>query len=142
MSDAVLSANPSWRTAAHGQLAAGLLRFGGLLLLLCGVVLGQVELLPGPTIPPFPDPIGRAGMAAAVLKDRSGASVLIAVGGANFPERMPWEGGTKVFHRDGFALESLGAEGGGLWRRCVELPEACAYAAFGASPEEIGRAHV
>src|SRR5690606_38162981 len=42
---------------------------------------------------PIPDSIGRAGGFAGIYKDS-----LLFAGGANFPERMPWEGGTKIWH--------------------------------------------
>lgn len=75
-------------------------------------------------------------MAAAAVADQSGALVLLAAGGANFPQRMPWDGGEKAFYRDVYALERTSSEGY-LWRRAAELPEAVAYAAFGASPDGL-----
>ena len=42
---------------------------------------------------PLPDPLGVATPFAGV----SGGALLVA-GGANFPDKMPWEGGKKVWH--------------------------------------------
>src|SRR4030095_10441619 len=44
--------------------------------------------------PPLPDPLGVAAPFAGV----SGGA-LIVVGGANFPDKMPWEGGKKVWQQ-------------------------------------------
>ena len=49
-------------------------------------------------------------------------NVLLAAGGANFPDGRPWDGGEKIFYREVFALE----EGRG-WRAIGQLPEAMAY---------------
>ena len=81
-----------------------------------------------PDFPPLPDARGRAGMMAAVLKDARGQPCILAAGGANFPDKMPWEGGTKVFYREIFLLEKLPQ--GWTWRKVGDLPEACAYGAF------------
>ena len=44
-------------------------------------------------LPPLPDALGVAAPFAGV----SGGALLVA-GGANFPDKMPWEGGKKVWH--------------------------------------------
>ncbi|HWL10784.1 MAG TPA: hypothetical protein VNQ76_20420 [Planctomicrobium sp.] len=48
-----------------------------------------------------PDPIGWAGMIGGVSN-----GVLIAGGGANFPESPPWAGGKKAWSKDLFVLSS------------------------------------
>ena len=49
-------------------------------------------------------------------------NVLLAAGGANFPDGRPWDGGEKIFYREVFALEK-----GRGWRAIGQLPEAMAY---------------
>jgi hypothetical protein len=87
-------------------------------------------------LPDLPDPKGRAGMMAAVLKDGAGQEVILAAGGSNFPGKMPWEGGTKVFYKDIFLLKQT--DGKWSWRKVGELPTPNAYAAFAATPARDG----
>jgi N-acetylneuraminic acid mutarotase len=55
----------------------------------------------------------------------SGGRLLVA-GGANFPDGvMPWDGGTKVWHRGVFALDPARPDAG--WSRVGELPAAAGY---------------
>ncbi len=69
-------------------------------------------------LPPIPPSLGVAGAFAGV----SDGSLLVA-GGANFPGKMPWEGGTKVWHDDVFVLEGPDGE----WRRAGKLPFPLGY---------------
>ncbi len=66
----------------------------------------------------LPDPEGFAGAFAGVAKDR-----LIVAGGANFPEKKPWEGGAKVWHDGVFSLDDPQAQ----WKRIGKLPRALGY---------------
>lgn len=100
--------------------------FTGLLL---GVLLAHAE----EDLPDIPDPVGRAGMMAAVLVDADGREVILAAGGANFPDAPPWSGGVKVFHRDIYLLEERDRRWG--WRKVGDLPAPCAYAAWCAAPD-------
>jgi SSS family transporter len=59
-------------------------------------------------LPDLPDQEGFAGVYAGVVKEAEKAFLIVA-GGANFPGRRPWEGGSKVYHDGVFALE-LGGE--------------------------------
>lgn len=68
--------------------------------------------------PVLPDREGVAGAFAGV----SGGALLVA-GGANFPERKPWEGGTKVWHDTVYVLESPT----GPWRTAGRLPRPLGY---------------
>ena len=52
-------------------------------------------------LPPIPDTLGVAGAFAGT----SGGALLV-MGGANFPDRMPWEGGTKLWYDTLFALDT------------------------------------
>ena len=64
-------------------------------------------------LPPLPDAPGVAGPFAGV----SGGALLVA-GGANFPDRMPWEGGKKVWLDRVWVLEKPD----GVWREAGKLP--------------------
>lgn len=75
-------------------------------------------------ISPLPDAVGRAGMAAATVADESGDSVVLAVGGANFPSGLPWEGGKKVYYSDIYKLKK------GKWESAGSYPKSVGYAAF------------
>lgn len=70
------------------------------------------------SLPPLPDKLGVAGAFAGVS---SGA--LLVAGGANFPDKMPWEGGTKVWHDAVYVLERPGRD----WKRAGTLPKPMAY---------------
>jgi len=87
-------------------------------------------------LPDLPDPLGRAGMMAAVLKDNDGQEVILAAGGCNFPGKMPWDGGTKVFYADVFLLKK--SEGKWTWRKVGMLPKPNAYAGFAPTPARDG----
>lgn len=69
-------------------------------------------------LPPLPDTLGVAGPFAGV----SGGALLVA-GGANFPGKMPWEGGQKVWHDAVYALNGINRP----WKRVGTLPRPLAY---------------
>ncbi|MBM3901402.1 MAG: galactose oxidase [Verrucomicrobia bacterium] len=69
-------------------------------------------------LPPIPDPVGVAAPFAGV----SGGALIVA-GGANFPDRPPWQGGTKVWHDAVWVLDKPE----GVWRRAGTLPAPRAY---------------
>jgi len=69
-------------------------------------------------LPAIPDRLGFAGSYAGV----SGGALLVA-GGANFPDKLPWEGGTKVWYDRVFVLEP----GATAWREGSRLPSAAGY---------------
>ncbi|HMJ90389.1 MAG TPA: hypothetical protein VK530_11260 [Candidatus Acidoferrum sp.] len=68
------------------------------------------------------DPLPNAAGVAAPFVGVSGGALIVA-GGANFPERKPWEGGTKAWHDDVFVLE----QPTGRWKRAGQLPRQLAY---------------
>lgn len=103
-----------------------------LLLLLCFTL----RLVAAEALPDLPDPLGRAGMMAAVLKDKDGQEVILAAGGSNFPGKMPWDGGTKVFYADVFLLKKTDAKW--AWQKVGALPTPNAYAAFAPTPARDG----
>jgi len=98
-------------------------------------VLAQVKIERGENLPAFPDPVGRAGMAAAAVTLADGSEGLLVVGGANFPGRAPWDGGEKVFHADIVLLRKV--DGTWTWSKIGDLPEPVAYAAFGPCKEGL-----
>jgi len=61
------------------------------------------------------------GYAGAFAGESSGT--LLLAGGANFPESKPWEGGTKKWYADIYALEPNSRH----WRRVGELPRTIGY---------------
>jgi len=67
---------------------------------------------------PLPDPIGFAGPFAGTHQ-----GALLVAGGANFPDAMPWEGGTKVWYDTVYVLESPT----GQWRVAGKLPRPLGY---------------
>jgi N-acetylneuraminate epimerase len=67
---------------------------------------------------PLPDRHGFAGSFAGLHNE-----VLLVGGGANFPDKMPWEGGTKVWHATVFALSKSDMP----WKAVGELPRPLAY---------------
>lgn len=69
-------------------------------------------------LPPLPDREGFAGAFAGV----SDGSLIVA-GGANFPDKKPWEGGKKVWYDTVFALEKATGE----WKAVGKLPRPLGY---------------
>lgn len=91
----------------------------------CAAAAGP-RLAPAAAIAPIPDAHGLAGMAAVATHAADGADIVLAAGGANFPDAAPWQGGTKVFHGAIYRLD------GGAWNKIGELPAPRAYAAYAA----------
>ncbi len=71
-------------------------------------------------LPPIPDRLGFAGSYAGA----SGGALFVA-GGANFPDKLPSEGGTKVWYDRVFVLEPNAA----TWRETGKMPGAGGYGA-------------
>jgi N-acetylneuraminic acid mutarotase len=69
-------------------------------------------------IPDLPDKEGFAGPYAGV----SGGALIVA-GGANFPDKKPWEGGTKVWYDSIFVLDKPD----GKWIATGKLPRPLGY---------------
>ncbi|MEO5997537.1 MAG: sodium/solute symporter [Chitinophagaceae bacterium] len=85
-------------------------------------VSGQIQhQLKWENLPPIPNKVGFAGMFAGVSN-----GALICMGGANFPDKMPWEGGIKQWHNQIFILEE-GAESWIISKS--KLPSELAYGA-------------
>ena len=69
-------------------------------------------------LPPLPDKEGFAGPFAGVSH-----GALLVAGGANFPEKKPWEGGKKVWYDTIFALDRPD----GQWSVAGKLPRPLGY---------------
>ena len=69
-------------------------------------------------LPPLPDKLGVAGPFAGL----SGGALLVA-GGANFPDKLPWEGGKKVWRDEVHVLNATN----GAWQVVGKLPRPLAY---------------
>jgi len=67
---------------------------------------------------PLPDKVGVAGPYVGTHK-----GVLLVAGGANFPDKRPWEGGTKVWYDTAFVLEKPS----GVWKVAGRLPRPLGY---------------
>ena len=79
-------------------------------------------------LPALPDREGFAGSYAGVS-----GNVLLVAGGANFPDKRPWEGGTKIWYDRVFAL----APEAPAWREAGRLPGAGGYGVSVNTPEGL-----
>src|SRR5262245_11038976 len=69
-------------------------------------------------LPPLPDKEGFAGAFAGVSR-----GALVVAGGANFPDKKPWEGGSRVWYDTIFVLERPDGE----WKVAGRLPRPLGY---------------
>lgn len=102
---------------------------------LCASVPASPDQAPPPDwlqwgqLAPLPDRVGVAGPFAGIT-----GNALLVVGGANFPDRAPWEGGARAWSDRIFVLTSPG----GAWRELDErLPRARAYGVALSGPEGL-----
>ena len=79
-------------------------------------------------LPPLPDREGFAGCFAGA----SGGALVVA-GGANFPDKRPWDGGTKTWYDAAFVLDSAK----GPWKTGSRLPRPAAYGVSLTTPEGV-----
>ncbi|WP_294228283.1 hypothetical protein [Prosthecobacter sp.] len=79
-------------------------------------------------LPPLPDERGFAGSFAGV----SGGALIVA-GGTHFIDKMPWEGGTKLWYDTVYFLD----EHMGVWRRGRNLPKPNGYGVSITTPEGL-----
>jgi len=93
-------------------------RFIWLLLLMTVAVFADEISLAWNQLPSLPDPLGVAAPFAGV----SGGALIVA-GGANFPDKMPWEGGRKVWYDRVWLLNKPA----GTWREVGKLPRPLGY---------------
>ena len=90
-------------------------------------------------LPPLPPPAGhtrQAGLAGPFAGAQG--DVLLVGGGANFPDRAPWEGGTKTWWRDLFVLERR-RDGTAQWvsEKNFQLPRPIAYGISFSTPAGV-----
>ena len=69
-------------------------------------------------LPAIPDHEGFAAPFAGVA-----GGALVVAGGANFPDKRPWEGGTKIWYDQVFVLE----KDDGAWKTAGRLPRPIGY---------------
>jgi N-acetylneuraminate epimerase len=80
------------------------------------------------SLAPLPD---REGFASPFVGVAGGA--LLVAGGANFPDKRPWDGGTKIWYDRVYAL----ATPAGSWVEAGRLPRANAYGVAVSTPAGI-----
>lgn len=90
-------------------------------------------------LPPLPPAAGQSkqpGVASPFVGVHGDA--LLVAGGANFPEKAPWEGGAKVWWRDLFVLEHVsGARPAWVQDKRFTLPHTLAYGVSVSTPDGI-----
>ncbi|MBE7493947.1 MAG: galactose oxidase [Verrucomicrobiaceae bacterium] len=99
--------------------------------LLCLIVHASVLVsadLEWSQLPPIPDPRGFAGSFAGVSN-----GALIVAGGTHFIDRMPWEGGTKLWYDTIHVLDKPD----GRWRVLGRLPKPNGYGVSITTPEGL-----
>lgn len=91
---------------------------------------------PLPDLPPAPGQTQQKGLAGAFSGVHQDA--LILAGGANFPQALPWEGGTKVWWDDIYVLVRQ-ADGSYRWLTdpSWKLPQPLAYGVSIPTPEGL-----
>ncbi len=92
--------------------------FAIFLMLRCATDTYADESLTWDKLPPLPDIHGFAGPFVG-----SHAGTLLVAGGANFPQKKPWDGGSKVWYDTAFVLEQSDGE----WKAAGKLPRPLGY---------------
>jgi cyclically-permuted mutarotase family protein len=89
-----------------------------------------------PALPPSPGQSRQAGLAGPFAGAQG--DVLFVGGGANFPDKAPWEGGTKAWWSDLFVLERH-AGGRAQWvaDKHFKLPRPIAYGMSFSTPDGV-----
>ncbi|KAF0176738.1 MAG: Kelch repeat-containing protein [Limisphaerales bacterium] len=87
-------------------------------LLMSASFISAAELTGWSKLPALPDKEGFASMFAG-----ASGGALLAAGGANFPDKKPWEGGKKIWHDTIFVLEKPDAQ----WKVAGKLPRPLGY---------------
>ncbi|MSS99429.1 MAG: hypothetical protein EXS26_03085 [Opitutales bacterium] len=103
---------------------------------LLGLFVAALACAQAEPLPDLPDPLGRAGMMAAVLREADGSEVIVAAGGTNFPDKMPWQGGQRKYHKD--ILKLARKDSVWSWSKIGDLPEGLVGAAFCATTNRDG----
>ncbi|MDB6073872.1 MAG: Kelch repeat-containing protein [Verrucomicrobiaceae bacterium] len=79
-------------------------------------------------LPDIPDQLGLAGAFAGVVD-----GALVMAGGANFPDKMPWDGGIKRWHDTVWVLDKPE----GAWRNAGKLPRPLGYGVSATAPKGL-----
>lgn len=87
-------------------------------LALCVTLVANASAQTWTKLTSLPDKEGFASCFAGVSNN-----TLLVAGGANFPGKKPWEGGTKVWYDEVFALNDPSGE----WQKVGRLPKPLAY---------------
>ena len=89
-----------------------------------------------PALPPAAGQTEQPGVASPFVGVHQGA--LIVAGGANFPDKRPWEGGAKVWWDDIWVLENVsGLTAGWVGDKTFKLPRRIAYGISVSLPEGV-----
>jgi N-acetylneuraminate epimerase len=110
----------SFKTLTNHQLFASCISGFAVLIIIVAAVSTSIanDSTVWNQLPSLPDSEGFAGPFAGTH-----GSALIVGGGANFPDKMPWEGGKKVWYDRVFVLESPD----GNWHEAGKLPRPLGY---------------
>jgi solute:Na+ symporter, SSS family len=89
-----------------------------------------------PPLPPSPGQVAQPGFAGPYVGVHH--DVLLVAGGANFPEKMPWEGGAKVWWKEIWCLAKT-SDGASRWSSNphVTLPRPMGYGVSVSTPDGI-----
>jgi SSS family solute:Na+ symporter len=89
-----------------------------------------------PSLPPSAGQARQPGVAGPFAGVHG--NVLMVAGGANFPDKMPWDGGAKIWWDDIWVLEKL-ADGTTRWvtDKTLKLPRRLGYGVSVSTPEGI-----
>jgi len=89
-----------------------------------------------PALPPAAGQTRQPGVASPFVGVHG--KVLLVAGGANFPEKMPWDGGAKIWWDDIWVLEKTAA-GTARWvgEKPARLPRRLGYGASVSTPEGV-----
>ena len=85
-----------------------------------------------PSVPGGGEQIGLAGVGGGIHNN-----ALLIAGGANFPDQMPWEGGTKKYWNHIYVLSKEGGQEYGWNDGIFELPHPVAYSANAATESGV-----
>lgn len=101
----------------------------------CGKIM-DIQWTQLPPVPPAPGQTRQAGLAGPFAGAQG--NVLFVGGGANFPDRAPWEAGTKAWWGDLFVLERTG-DGPAQWiaGKNLKLPRPIAYGFSFSTPDGV-----
>ncbi|MEZ4968222.1 MAG: hypothetical protein R2814_00885 [Flavobacteriaceae bacterium] len=115
-----------WDNNKHNMLSSTLLTV--VLCLVCLKINSQDVYLEYDHLPDLPPSIGQnvqPGLAGPYTGIDD--NVLIVAGGANFPDKLPWEGGIKIYHDAIFILKEK-TDGTFQWETTTaQLPFAAGY---------------